>query len=147
MKKIIPSFIVLGTSLICLASCNIKKASNSSNNITNSTTTSNITTNPNIPASSANTTNSNNSTSKPTSSPSSSTSKPTSNPSSSTSNTSIPSSSSTNIEYNLDLTKITTASDTAKLTTETLNNSFLTVINSNYVTARYNTKKNENYCR
>lgn len=177
MKKIIPSFIILGTSLICLASCNIKKASNSSNNITNSTT-SNITTNPNIPASSANTTNSNNSTakptsttsdssssstsssttlkpsststntttstSKPTSSPNSSTSKPTSSPSSSTSNTSSPSS--TSIEYNLDLTKITTAVDTAKLTTETLNNSFLTVINSNYVTARYNTKKNENYC-
>ena len=188
MKKIIPSFIILGTSLICLASCNIKKASNSSNNVTNSTT-SNITTNPNIPASSANTTNSNNSTSKPTSTtsdssssstsssatlkpsststntttstskptsspnsstskptsnPNSSTSKPTSSPSSSTSNTSSPSS--TSIEYNLDLTKITTASDTAKLTTETLNNSFLTVINSNYVTARYNTKKNKNYC-
>lgn len=139
MKKILPSFIILGTGLICLASCNIKKPSNSSNNIANSTATSNITTNPNIPTSSANTTNSNNSTSKPTNTIST----PTSSPSNTTSNTAIPSSSATNIEYNLDLTKITATVDKQSLTADTLNNPFLTIVDSSKVTARY---KTENYC-
>ncbi len=142
MKKILPSFIILGTGLICLASCNIKKPSNSSNNIANSTATSNITTNPNIPTSSANTTNSNNSTSKPTNTIST----PTSSPSNTTSNTAIPSSSATNIEYNLDLTKITATVDKQSLTADTLNNPFLTIVDSSKVTARYNTDKKENYC-
>ena len=45
----------------------------------------------------------------------------------------------------LDLTKITTSADNADMTADTLNNSFLTVVDSTKVKARYN-NKNVNYC-
>ena len=204
MKKKLPSFIILGTSLLCLASCNINKPLKSSNIIENSTTTKSTKANIQTTAlpstsldKSTNNTSNTESTSTPTSNPSSTTSisssttsipastptntpassttstinpssslsTPTSKPSNTTSipssTTSIPTSTPTSTpasnttsttpsyvttKYSLDLTKITTKLDKATLSAETLNNSFLTIINSDYVTARYDTNKNGNYC-